>query len=136
VTVATQLVFTGVEAISGNIEFDFNFGKNKNGDQAITSVSFPALISVTGEVIVRRSRGLTSISVPLLSNATSLDLESNEALTSFSAPELLFTFDTIDVGNNSALSTVEFPKLGENATLVGGLLVHNNPKLTKVTRLS
>lgn len=135
VTVATQLVFTGVEAISGNIEFDFNFGKNKNGDQAITSVSFPALISVTGEVIVRRSRGLTSISVPLLTNATSLDLKSNEALTSFSAPELLFTFDTIDVGNNSALSTVEFPKLGKfvgQATLVGGLLVHNNPKLTKV----
>ena len=39
------------------------------------------------------------------------------------------------MGNNSALSTVEFPKLGEidgHATLVGGLLVYNNPKLTKV----
>ena len=135
-SLAKELKFEGIKTISGSIEFDFNYGKNNDGeDQNIESVSFPELVHITGKVTVKQTRGLTSVSLEKLTNATTIQFESNEALASFSAPELTYTLGGILMKNNSALSTVVFPKLGEInglTTLDGGLTVYNNPKLTKV----
>ena len=72
-SLAKELKFEGIKTISGSIEFDFNYGKNNDGeDQNIESVSFPELVHITGKVTVKQTRGLTSVSLEKLTNATTI----------------------------------------------------------------
>ena len=93
---AKELKFEGIKTISGSIEFDFNYGKNNDGeDQNIESVSFPELVHITGKVTVKQTRVLASVSLEKLTNATTIQFESNGALASFSVPELTYTLGGI-----------------------------------------
>ncbi len=77
----------------------------------VTSVDLAGLVVVTGDVDVRDADGLTSLALPDLESAGSVDVEGNAALADFAAPQLESVDGDLVFADCDALGALTLPVL-------------------------
>ena len=100
-------------------------GMSVYDNAALTNLSLPALTTVSGNLSVTGS-ALTSLSLPALTTVSGNLSVTGSTLTSLSLPALTTVSGNLDVGDNAALTSFRLPAL---ATVSIGLQVFNNKAL-------
>ena len=104
----SAFVASGTACIVGNLIIGGDVG----------AVNLPALVAVTGRIVVRASNA-TSLGLPALGQAGSVEVEDNEAITSVTLPAIALITGDLIIRSNQALATLDIRALER----VGGRVI-------------
>jgi len=102
-----------------------------NNNSALTSLSLPLLKTSTSGMSVQNDPALSSLSLPSLQNLDYIYV-SNTAITSFTLP-VLSTIGYIYMTNNPSLTSISFPVLTGLTSYSGNTTISNNTNLTSIS---
>ncbi|MBL0358951.1 MAG: leucine-rich repeat protein [Chitinophagaceae bacterium] len=111
-------------------------------NSSLVSLSLPGLKKVTGSIIITDNSNLLSVSMPVLTNATTgyaLSIQNNQKITSISMPALIKA-SSFNISSNRKLSTIDFASLvsttnGMNFTQDSSLTAISFPSCTSIGAL-
>ncbi|KAI8384879.1 uncharacterized protein BYT42DRAFT_563932 [Radiomyces spectabilis] len=119
-TDASSLKFNGVETLDGSVIL--------TGNNALTQLSFPQLVSVSNQIKLENNRALVSVDFPMLQSVRSFEIIVHPALQALSFPAELSHIDTFTV-TDTTITRVD----GLKAAQIRDFTVTNNIYLKSVT---